>query len=77
MAGWAPALAFFGLHVDLGSWHTQRQVWLRRPTARLTCPHGCEYVAVGAADVTHLTARTVPEHAQACPGLNLQKEDHV
>ena len=77
MAVWAPALAFFGLHVDLGHYSTHRDKWLRHPVARLTCPYGCEYMAVGAADVTRLTTETAPEHARDCPGLNTQKEDHV
>lgn len=65
---WAPAAAFFGLHVDCGHYSTHRHVWLRHPVARFTCRHGCELVAVGAPDVIHLTSRTVPDHARTCPG---------
>lgn len=65
---WPPALAFFGLHVDFGRWHHDAQKWLRLPTASITCRHGCEWVAVGAADVAHLTQNITAEHARSCPG---------
>jgi hypothetical protein len=65
---WAPAARFFGLHVDLGDYHHHRRVWLRLPTARFTCPAGCEDVAVGAADVAHFTAHIDDRHARSCPG---------
>ncbi|MFI1030766.1 hypothetical protein [Streptomyces sp. NPDC020951] len=66
---WPPA-ELFGLHVDLGDFHTKRQVWLRLPVATFTCRHGhgCERTAVGAADVAHLTQTIAETHAQACPG---------
>ncbi|MFM9653538.1 hypothetical protein ACKI1S_46630 [Streptomyces galilaeus] len=67
-SGWPPALAFFGLHVDCGRWHPDRQKWLRLPVAAFTCRHGCEYTAVGAADVAHLTQTIDATHARTCPG---------
>lgn len=65
---WAPAAAFFGLHVDCGHYSTHRDKWLRLPVARFTCRWGCELVAVGVADVVDLTSTTVPDHARHCPG---------
>lgn len=65
---WPPALHLFGLHVDLGDFHTKRGVWLRLPVATFTCHRGCELVAVGAADVTHLTQTIDATHARTCPG---------
>jgi hypothetical protein len=64
---WPPA-DLFGLHVDLGDYHTVRAVWLRLPTAAFTCRHGCEHTAVGAADVADLTTRLDAIHARNCPG---------
>ncbi|MER6532991.1 hypothetical protein ABT215_04050 [Streptomyces sp900105755] len=62
-AAWPPAVAYFGLAVDLGDWHTKREIWLHLPRAVWSCAHGCERVAVGAVDVADLT-----EHLdQACP----------
>ncbi|MEH0547318.1 hypothetical protein QA802_30795 [Streptomyces sp. B21-105] len=69
MAGpWPPATRFFGLHVDLGDYHTKRAEWLQLPTAAFTCRWGCELVAVGAADVAHLTQSITATHARTCPG---------
>lgn len=71
-APWPPAL-LPGLWVDLGDWHTKRQVWLRPPAARFTCRHGCSHEAFGAADVIAFTARIDAHHARACPGPNRQE----
>ena len=69
MAGaWPPAAALFGLHVDLGDYHTKRAVWLQLPTAAFTCRWGCEHTAVGAADVADLTQTIAATHARTCPG---------
>lgn len=57
-----------GLWVDCGDWHTHRRVWLRLPTARFTCRHGCERSAVGAADVAEFTKTITADHARTCPG---------
>lgn len=65
---WPPAAELFGLHVDLGDFHHHRRVWLRLPTARLTCRHGCDLEAFGAADVAHFTAHLDQIHARSCPG---------
>ncbi|MFK0155397.1 hypothetical protein ACIQVK_25390 [Streptomyces sp. NPDC090493] len=63
VGAWPPAAAYFGLHIDLGDWHSKRGIWLHLPRAVWSCAHGCERVAVGAADVAELT-----EHLdQACP----------
>uniref|UniRef100_A0AAU2A246 Uncharacterized protein n=1 Tax=Streptomyces sp. NBC_00093 TaxID=2975649 RepID=A0AAU2A246_9ACTN len=71
---WPPAL-LPGLWVDLGDWHTKRQVWLKLPSARFTCRHGCPpEQAFGEADVTAFTARITTDHARACPGPN--RQDH-
>ncbi len=68
MTGWAPARDLFGLHVDLGDYHSVRRVWLRLPVARFTCRHGCDLEAFGAADVAHLTEHLDAIHARSCPG---------
>ncbi|MGW4733863.1 hypothetical protein ACWEQC_32655 [Streptomyces shenzhenensis] len=69
MAGrWTPAEQLFGLHVDLGDWHTKREIWLRLPVATFTCRHGCEHIAVGAADVADFTQSPTETHARTCPG---------
>lgn len=67
-ARWPPAVQFFGLHVDLGDFHHHRGVWLRHPTARFTCRHGCVEEAFGPVDVADLTARITTDHARTCPG---------
>ncbi|WP_432032768.1 hypothetical protein [Streptomyces antibioticus] len=64
---WPPA-GLFGLHVDLGDYHGVRKVWLRLPTARFTCRHGCDLEAFGVADVADFTARLDEIHARSCPG---------
>ncbi|WP_330348140.1 hypothetical protein [Streptomyces sp. NBC_00582] len=64
---WPPA-DLFGLHVDLGDYHSVRRVWLRLPVARFTCLNGCDEEAVGAADVAALTERLAQTHARSCPG---------
>ncbi|WP_411090823.1 hypothetical protein [Streptomyces sp. 049-1] len=64
---WPPA-DLPGLWVNCGNWHYQRRVWLRLPTARFTCLHGCERSAVGAADVTEFTKTINAVHARTCPG---------
>jgi hypothetical protein len=66
-ARWPPAWAYFGLHVDLGDWHSKRHIWLRLPTATFTCRHGCERTAVGATDVADLTEDLDQAHAPNCP----------
>jgi hypothetical protein len=70
---WLPAASLYGLHVDCGDFHYKRRVWLRLPTARFTCRHGCDIEAFGAADVAHLTAHLAEIHARSCPGPH-QKE---
>lgn len=65
---WPPAAAFFGLHVDLGDFHYQRHLWLRLPTARFTCRHGCDLEAFGVAEVAHFTEHLTEDHARVCPG---------
>ncbi|MGW5123011.1 hypothetical protein ACWEQ7_02920 [Streptomyces sp. NPDC004069] len=67
MPGWWAPTGLYGLHVDLGHYHSHRQVWLRLPAARFTCRHGCTEEVVGPADVADLTARTA-DHARTCPG---------
>ncbi|NUP19852.1 MAG: hypothetical protein HOZ81_27990 [Streptomyces sp.] len=64
---WAPALAFFGLHVA-GDWHAKRGVWVVYPEAHFTCRWGCELFAVGAAEVAYLTDNLTAHHARICPG---------
>ncbi|MEU9972320.1 hypothetical protein [Streptomyces sp. NPDC051014] len=60
---WPLATEFFGLAVDLGDWHSKREVWLHLPRAVWSCRHGCERIAVGAIAVADLT-----EHLdEACP----------
>ncbi|MFG2699559.1 hypothetical protein [Streptomyces sp. NPDC048386] len=67
-AAWPPAVQRFGLHVDLGDWHSKRGIWLHLPRAVWSCRHGCEAVAVGAVDVADLT-----EHLdEACPHVPAQ-----
>ncbi|MEU5111681.1 hypothetical protein AB0G64_09295 [Streptomyces longwoodensis] len=68
MTGLAPPMGLYGLHVDLGDFHTVRGVWLRRPVATFSCPHGCRAVAVGADEVAEFTARIHADHARSCPG---------
>jgi hypothetical protein len=63
-----PPTALYGLHVDCGDWHYQRRVWLRLPTARFTCRHGCTDSTVGASEVAYFTARIHDQHARECPG---------
>jgi hypothetical protein len=71
VAAWWPTRRFYGLHVDAGWFHQERDVWLRLPTATFTCARGCHEVAVGVHDVADLTARMrVADHAQTCPGPN-------
>ncbi|WP_329338548.1 hypothetical protein OG866_26980 [Streptomyces sp. NBC_00663] len=67
-ADWPPARAYFGLHVDLGDFHTKRGIWLAYPTARFTCRWGCELDAVGPVDVANLTEHLTAHHARICPG---------
>lgn len=59
---------WFGLWVDLGDWHTKREVWLRVPSARFTCRYGCLIEAFGADDVAELTKNLNRDHARICPG---------
>ncbi|MEU9349056.1 hypothetical protein AB0D74_48450 [Streptomyces sp. NPDC048278] len=54
-AAWPPAVRFFGLHFDSGEYRTASGHWRYLPRAVWSCRHGCEYVAVGAADVAYLT----------------------
>ncbi|AVV46434.1 hypothetical protein PYK79_45080 [Streptomyces sp. ID05-04B] len=68
MAGRWPPAELFGLHVDLGDYHTKRAVWLALPAAAFTCRWGCEHTAVGAADVADLTQSIADRHARTCPG---------
>lgn len=69
MAGrWTPTEAFFGLHVDLGDYHTKREEWLAFPTARFTCRYGCDLEAFGPADVAYFTEHLNETHARSCPG---------
>lgn len=56
-----------GLWVDLGDWHSKREVWLKPPAARFTCRHGCVSEAFGQ-DVADFTARIHTDHARECPG---------
>lgn len=65
MTRWPPT-ELFGLHVDLGDFHSKRRVWLRLPVATFTCICGYEQTAVGSAGVADLTERTVQAHAQEC-----------
>lgn len=74
-SGWPPALEYFGLHVDLGDYHTKRGVWLHFPAARFTCRWGCESTASGPADVAQFTQAITADHARDCPGP--PKEDHA
>ncbi|MBK3630409.1 hypothetical protein JHN59_37555 [Streptomyces sp. MBT49] len=71
---WEPAARWFGLHVDLGDYHTKRDVWLHHPAARFTCRWGCAYAAAGAAEVAQFTRAITAVHARECPGP--PKEDH-
>lgn len=65
-ARWPPTE--YGLWVDFGHFHTARGVWLRWPTARFTCRHGCLLEAVGPPDVADFTQRIDQNHAWTCPG---------
>ncbi|WP_432159167.1 hypothetical protein [Streptomyces sp. bgisy153] len=77
MTAWWPTRQYHGLHVDLGDYHTVRNVWLRLPVATFTCPRGCHEVAVGVHDVADLTARIrVTDHARTCPGPNPKESRH-
>ena len=73
-AAWAPARAFFGLHVDLGHYSKYAGRWLAYPTARFTCRWGCELDAVGPVDVANLTERLTDDHARICPGPTAHEE---
>jgi hypothetical protein len=66
------ARAFFGLHVDLGDWHTKRGIWLAFPAARFTCRWGCVLEASGPVDVANLTEHLSEDHARICPGPPLE-----
>lgn len=68
MTGRWPPADLFGLHVDLGDYHTVRAVWLRLPTAVCSQPWRHVNAAVGAADVADLTTRLDAIHARNCPG---------
>ncbi|MFF0598087.1 hypothetical protein [Streptomyces antibioticus] len=68
MADRWPLAGLFGLHVDLGDYHSVRRVWLHLPTARFTCRHGCDLEAFGASDVAHFTEHLAEIHARTCPG---------
>ena len=72
--GWAPALAFFGLHVTFGHYSKYASRWLVYPTARFTCRWGCELDAVGPVDVATLTEHLTELHARICPGPTAHKE---
>ncbi|WP_141689487.1 hypothetical protein [Streptomyces sp. DI166] len=63
---WPPA----GLH---GLWavadYRPPYGWIRRPYARLTCPHGCFLECSGeAAEVARFVAAAHFVHARRCPG---------
>lgn len=73
-AVWPPALGYFGLHVDLGDYHSKRRIWLAYPTARFTCRWGCELDAVGPVDVANLTEHLTDDHARICPGPTTHEE---
>lgn len=66
---WAPA-TLPGLWV-IADYHPGRGGWVRTPYARLTCPHGCHFEALGdAADVARFIASIGFIHARRCPGPN-------
>jgi hypothetical protein len=68
VSGWWPPRALYGLHVELGWYHRDRDRWLRLPVATFTCRYGCHEVATGATEVAELTARITETHARDCPG---------
>ncbi|MFF6825023.1 hypothetical protein [Streptomyces longwoodensis] len=68
MAGFAPPMGLYGLHVDLGDFHTVRGVWLSRPVATFSCRYGCRERVAGADEVAEFTARIHDDHARSCPG---------
>lgn len=67
MTGWWAPAGLYGLHVDFGRYDHRSARWLRQPTARFTCRHGCHVTVVGPLKVAALTARTT-DHARTCPG---------